>query len=95
MIGINDLAFGYADKEILDNYNAIINKIKTDSKETEIYIQSVLPINKDFGEFKGYMHLAEKIIQLNTALENIAKENNTTYINLYDSFILNNQMNPE
>ncbi len=35
MIGINDLAFGYSKKEILQNFKAIINKIKNDSPKTK------------------------------------------------------------
>jgi lysophospholipase L1-like esterase len=94
MIGINDLAFGYTIEEIVNNYTGIIEKIKNDSPKTKTYIQSVLPINDSFGEFSIYDTLSNSIIQLNNELEKLAKDNNFVYINLHDSFLLNNRLNP-
>ncbi len=95
MIGINDLAFGYSLEEIIQTYNAIIKKIKSDSHKTKIYIQSVLPINKSFGKFSEYDNLSVEIIKLNTELKKIANLQNLEYINLHDSFLLNNRLNPK
>ena len=94
MIGINDLAFGYSIEEIMQTYKTIIKKIKNDSPKTKTYIQSVLPINDSFGKFSAYDTLSGEIIKLNTELKELADFQNLDYINLHDSFLLNNRLNP-
>lgn len=82
MVGINDLNDG-ADKDtILKNYKSIINNIITNSPNTEIFIQSVLPIN---DSYKGKAN-NEDIISLNTSLQEI-KGNKIVFINIYDEFV--------
>jgi len=95
MIGINDLAFGYSIDEILEFYSKILNKIKEDSPKTKTYIQSVLPINQSFGKFSAYDTLSNVIIKLNLKLEKLAKDQNLDFINLHESFVLNNRLNPK
>jgi len=94
MIGINDLAFGYSTDEILQYYSKITNKIKNDSPKTKTFIQSVLPINESFGKFSEYDTLSNVIIKLNLKLKKLAQDQNLDFINLHDSFLLNNQLNP-
>jgi len=95
MIGINDLAFGYSIDEILQFYNKILNKIKEDSPKTKTYIQSVLPINESFGKFSAYDTLSNVIIKLNLKLEKLAQDQSLEFINLHESFLLNNRLNPK
>ena len=95
MIGINDLAFGYSIDEILQFYNKILNKIKEDSPKTKTYIQSVLPINESFGKFSAYDTLSNVIIKLNLKLEKLAQDQSLDFINLHESFLLNNRLNPK
>jgi len=95
MIGINDLAFGYSIDEILEFYSKILNKIKEDSPKTKTYIQSVLPINQSFGKFSAYDTLSNVIIKLNLKFEKLAKDQNLDFINLHESFVLNNRLNPK
>jgi lysophospholipase L1-like esterase len=95
MIGINDFAFGYSEKEIMQNYKAIIDKIIGDSPKTKIYIQSVLPVNDSYGKFKEHMKFARNILSFNKKIEKLALDNQQIYINLYDSFLLNNKLKPE
>ena len=95
MIGINDLAFGYSIDEILQFYNEILNKIKNDSPNSITYIQSVLPINETFGKFTEYDSLSSDIIKLNVELEKLANSSGLAYVNLHDSFLFENRLNPE
>lgn len=94
MIGINDLAFGYSIMEILQYYSEILERIRDDSPLTKTYIQSVLPINGSFGKFSAYDTLSTEIMNLNTELEKLAEVLDVGYINLHDSFLLNNRLNP-
>jgi len=90
MIGINDLARGKSKKEILDNYKIIVDRIIQASPKTEIYIESILPVNEKYGRFKNHYSKADSIVSLNNNLENLAKEKGQTYVDLYSSFVDNN-----
>lgn len=89
MIGINDLAQQTPDSLIVGNYLRIVNKIKTASPKTVIYLESVLPTNSDFTEFKRHQNKDEHIRFLNQNLERIAKSEGCIYINLYPYFLDN------
>jgi len=52
MIGVNDLARGKTVEEIIANYETIVERIRRETPQTQLYIQSVLPVNPVFGTFK-------------------------------------------
>ena len=85
MIGINDLARRFPNEVIIANYRKIIQQIRLKSPRTKIYIQSVLPVysKKAAGNYKTNNPL---VLSLNENLKKFAKEQNITYINLYDFF---------
>jgi lysophospholipase L1-like esterase len=83
MLGINDLGQSKTVNYIINNYDNIINKIKTESPDTIIYIQSVLPINKSLNG-SGVINI-EDIIKLNTNLQQLSNCQNIIYIDIYDS----------
>ncbi len=87
MIGINDLAIGKTGTEIAENYKKIIKKIKTDTKETKIYVQNILPVNPDYPKFKNHTNKSEQIISINKTLKQIAEKNDLTYLDLYSVFV--------
>jgi len=91
MIGINDLANNESNN-LINNYNEIIKEIKSESKGTEIYIQSILPIN---NEIKYLKISNEDIINTNHELKKIAEENNLNYIDLYNKFLKNDLLDSD
>jgi lysophospholipase L1-like esterase len=82
-IGTNDLAKGTAQSEIIQNYRTILKVVQTKSPETQIYVQSVLPVGKNVI----FKHDNEKIMPLNIEIEKLCSEMQVTYIDLYSSFI--------
>ena len=86
MIGINDLARGMSKKEILDNYEIIVDKILETSPKTQIYIESILPVNEKYGKFNNHYSKADSIVSLNNDLEKLAKEKGQTYVDLFYPF---------
>lgn len=87
MIGINNLSSKEAIPEIINDYNNIINTIKKGSLATEIYVQSILPIDS----IKTGRNNSD-IILLNTELQKLAKENNVFYIDLHTLFLKNQEL---
>lgn len=87
MIGINDLSKGKTTQEILNNYEIILDSIISSSPSTEIFVESVLPVNNNFTQFKKHYARADSVLILNKKLEKLAANKNQTYIDLYSSFL--------
>lgn len=82
-IGINNLIhYQQSAAEILVDYRKIITEIRDRAPQTEIYIQSVLPINR----IKSGLNVSDReILQLNSDLQKLAAEYSLTYIDLYSN----------
>lgn len=79
LIGTNDLNWwNYRhDNEILANYLEILKNCKEKSPETRVFVQSILPRAKRY---------AKNILNLNAALEKMAKDFGYTFIDLFPHF---------
>lgn len=86
MAGINDVSLSRPNRTILRNYSAIIDRIKKNSPDTEIYIQSILPVNNDFRQYKRLAEKEKRITELNSLLHLLAHSEDVTYINLFPFF---------
>lgn len=86
LVGINDISRGIEVETIVQNMKRIVEKIQNESPKTKIYIQSILPVNTDFGMFKGHMK-PELIKEINQSYQNIAQEYKVNYIDLYSHFL--------
>lgn len=86
-IGINDLNKGFKTPEIINNYKAILNRIHSDTPDTKIFIQSVLPVSSN-------VPISNDSIQVLNSLLIVLADPSTTYIDLYSSFVSGKEMNP-
>lgn len=86
LIGINDISRDVKVEDIVLNMKRIVKEIQKKSPKTKIYIQSILPVNPDFGMFKGHQK-PQLIKESNQQYQNIAKEYKVNYINLYPHFL--------
>lgn len=86
MIGINDLARGKTPDYVLVNYSKILAKIIETTPGTEVYIQSVLPVNDEFGMFVNHTNKSKEIIEVNRGLKEMAVNFEYTFIDLTDTF---------
>lgn len=89
LIGINDIYKNRDEKEIVDNIRKIVKQIKLKRKNTEIFVESVYPINRNAEEptsmFKNENLTNEAVISLNKRIQKLCKEENITYINVFAS----------
>ncbi len=84
MIGVNDLKRDVPTSYIIRNYERIVAKIRKESPKTQIYLNSILPINNEklIEVFKSVKN--EDIKVLNTALREISTKNkNVQFIDLH------------
>ena len=82
MIGINDLIL-HRPPHILANYRAIVEKLRSGSPETELIIQSILPIN---NEVKNTSLSNEDVLTLNEGIQVIATDFKVRYVDLHLKF---------
>jgi lysophospholipase L1-like esterase len=85
LIGINDIWNEQKNNDaIAANYRKILETIQEKIPKTEVYIQSLLPINTI--EFQVNID-SQQIIELNQELKKLATEFNYYYVDLYQHFV--------
>jgi lysophospholipase L1-like esterase len=86
LIGINDIQWNTPDSIIINNYREIVNRIKKESPKTKIYVQTMLPVNNTFTQFKNHYNKDEHIAAVNDGYRKIAAEAGATLIELNKPF---------
>lgn len=86
LIGVNDVSHGLTADSIADMIGTAVERIRKESPETKLCLQSLLPINESFGRYKRLEGKTAMIPEINSRLEVLAKEKNITYINLFPLF---------
>ena len=87
MIGINDIGMDIPDPVIADNVKKIIIRIKSESPDTQIHLQSILPVNPEFPGFPQHYDKQQHILMTNQLLYKVASETDVTFINLFPFFL--------
>ena len=82
LIGINDLSV-HSKVTIIENYQKIVANIQKNSPKTQLYLQSLLPVNNDIREC-GKDN--QDILFLNDKIKGIASKFNLVYVNLHPLF---------
>ena len=78
MIGTNDLFRGASDDEIVANITEILDRLKQETPDTEVYLESVLP------RAQGYR---ARIEALNARLAEVSLEHGSAWVDLYPAFL--------
>jgi lysophospholipase L1-like esterase len=87
LIGINDISKNIPDSIIIINFQRIIDSVKILSPKTKLYVQSILPTNDKFTNFKNHQNKTEHILAINTALQKMCDNKNCIYVDLYNNFM--------
>ncbi|PRZ01645.1 GDSL-type esterase/lipase family protein [Marinilabilia salmonicolor] len=87
LIGINDVARGLSVDSIVDNIALIAETVKRESPATQLFLQSVLPVNDEFPGFKGHTSRYQMVPEINKKLKLLARKKNVTYIDLFSHFV--------
>ena len=96
MIGINDVSHDVAADSIVRATRIIADRIAQESPKTKLYIQSVLPVNDQFGLFLGATTKGDIVIAINSGLKEMCRELRLTYIDIYSALKLpdSEKLNP-
>lgn len=78
MVGINDLIYGNQ-QELIQNYEKILEKLTTKLTDTEIVVQSILPVNSQVRQIRIEN---ETILEVNRAIKALAYKFGLVYADL-------------
>ena len=87
MCGVNDISHGVTADSIARATEKLIAIIKEGSPRTKIYLQSMLPFNNEVRLWKLLKDRDNVVVEGNRLLEQVAKRQGVTWINLYPHFV--------
>lgn len=91
MIGINDLAAGLSPEEVSANIGWVIDRFRTESRWTRIFVQSILPVNgRSFALFPDHYAQAAGIVRTNRLLEALCTGKEIIYLDVYTPLVDSN-----
>lgn len=85
--GVNDISQDVKTKDIVNNFRSMIRRVKDQSPQTVIYLQSAFPINNSFARYKRLIGKESKILELNKALKKMADQEKIVFINNYPIYL--------
>lgn len=88
LIGTNDLARNVPFDTIFSNICQIVKKIQQQSPATRLYVQSILPVNDAFTNFKTHVDKTASIKKLNTLVKDFCAANSCYYIDLFKTIVI-------
>ncbi|MBR5075217.1 MAG: alkaline phosphatase [Bacteroidales bacterium] len=89
LTGANDVSHNLTADSIANGIINVVRRIKKESPNTKIYLQSLLPINESFKRYRLLTGKTAMFSEINAKLEKMAKEEKVTFINLYPLMLTN------
>lgn len=87
LIGINDIASGVSPQVLAGQYEKLVKLIHENSPSTELYVQSILPIDTSYNRYKGLNGKSHLVKETNNLIKKIADKYGDQYIDLWTYFI--------
>lgn len=81
LLGVNDVLTGISSEKFASNYAQFVRAIKEKLPDTNIYIQSILPVSSKVA-IKKPLLTNERINEFNTALKSMAETEDAKYVNI-------------
>lgn len=78
MVGINDIFNNVSEKEILNNYEKILDTIKNNSNDSEIYVESILPVRDTKTN--------NTVDEINSKLKKMCESKDIVFINMHNKY---------
>lgn len=87
LCGVNDVSHNLSANTIAASVLKIVDRIRTESPTTKVYLQSLLPINNSFGRYRLLADKEQVIRDINVILaEEAAKRPDVTWLNINPHF---------
>lgn len=85
MIGVNDLSRNSTADSIVRAVTKIVDKIRTDTPKTKLYVQSILPVNDIYQKHLTKTTKSDVVVEINKGLVQMCKERNLVFIDVNTS----------
>lgn len=82
LIGVNDVSHDLGVDSIVDSYAHLVDMMRETMPNTQLYVQSMLPINISYGMYKGMTGRDQEIRDINARLKPIVEAKGCTWIDL-------------
>ena len=88
LIGVNDINSNVGKDKLLANYRSILNEIKTNLPQTEVFCMSILPMNKTLETYStiDVDKNNQIVMEVNPKIEEIVNEFDYEFVNLFPEF---------
>lgn len=86
LIGINDLSRNVPADTVFQNICKITTEIRKASPATQVFVQSILPVNPAFTKFPKHIGKTPEVLEVNKRLEKWCDVNSFQFIDLFHSF---------
>lgn len=86
LIGVNDISKDIPDAVIAAQYRALIDSVKSQSPQTRIFVQSILPLNPTVRNFPQHYDKQERVVAVNRLIREMARATGATYVDLWPIF---------
>lgn len=87
LAGINDISLQRSNATILRQMKLLLRQLKAGSPDTEIYVQSLLPINDEKLKYSRLKGKEVQIDEYNQALKAMCDEMEVNYIDIHTSLL--------
>lgn len=86
LIGVNDLSKKIPEEVILQNILTFVRQVQARSGSTQIFVQSILPVNPGFKNFPAGYNVGDAVLTINSQLQKIAARFNFTFVDIHAAF---------
>lgn len=86
LAGVNDISHDLTADSIVHLIRITVERIRRESPDTKLYLQSLLPFDESFNRYKKLTRKTDMVPEINARLEALAKEHKITFINLFPLF---------
>ncbi len=83
LIGINDVSHNLSVDRLAEEYGKLVREIREKAPDTRLYLQSVMPINNDFGRYRNLKGKESTVVRLNERIKELASDNGAVYVDLW------------
>lgn len=89
LVGVNDISHHLTADSVANAIAKVVDKIREESPDTKLYMQTLLPINESFKRYKNLNGKTNEVGKVNVLIKKIAKERKLKCIDLYPLFLSN------
>lgn len=86
LIGTNDLSRNISPDSVVKNILLISDYLKQESAFTQLFVQSILPVNDVYGKFSGHTNKGQQIKEVNEKLKQQAAAHRYQFVDLHSAF---------